>query len=162
MGNGADLPISHIGSSFVSEPSSSTLFTLSKLLHALKITTILITVNQFAKDNHVFLNFTQMFALRRTKQREASYSKGGYMKDCTISICPSSTPSSSVQSSQPTSVLSKKSVQSRCPLVLSVESNVSEYSCSNSMSSFKSQPKFNVSGLRSFAQEAWSSNFFSG
>ncbi|RVX15322.1 DNA mismatch repair protein MSH4 [Vitis vinifera] len=68
-----------------------------------------------------------ILVLLLTKQREASYSKGGYMKDCTSSICPSSTPSSSVQSSQPTSVLSKKSVQSRskvCQAFLHFKSQV--------------------------------------
>ena len=75
-------------------------------------------VSQFAEDKIMYLlDLTQMFALWRTKQKEASYSKGGY-KDCVRSLCSRST---LVPRSNPDILIQlcpKKSIQSKCPFSL--------------------------------------------
>ena len=58
IGNGAGLPISHIGSSFLTaqnHPSRKLL--LKHLFHVPNITKNLLSVSQFARDNHVFFKF---------------------------------------------------------------------------------------------------------
>ena len=57
VGNGSGLHIHHVGnSSFYSNLSNKSLV-LNKLLHVPAITKNLLSVSQFAKDNHVFFEF---------------------------------------------------------------------------------------------------------
>lgn len=59
VGNGAALPILHTG--FTSLPTSSQQFTLNNILHVPHITKNLISVSQFTKDNHCYLEFHPTF-----------------------------------------------------------------------------------------------------
>ena len=55
VGNGAGLKISHIGSSQVHNNSSN--FHLSNILHCPSVSTNLLSVHQFSRDNHCFFVF---------------------------------------------------------------------------------------------------------
>jgi histone deacetylase 1/2 len=55
VGDGAGLPIKHIGSTTLSTPTTS--FTLNKLLHVPQIQKNLISVSQFTRDNNVYIEF---------------------------------------------------------------------------------------------------------
>jgi hypothetical protein len=55
VGDGASLPIKHIGSTTLSTPTTS--FTLNKLLHVPQIQKNLISVSQFTRDNNVYIEF---------------------------------------------------------------------------------------------------------
>lgn len=59
VGNGADLPISHLGYGCIT--SLNHIFHLNNLLHVALITKILISVSQFASDNYVFFEFHPIF-----------------------------------------------------------------------------------------------------
>jgi len=55
VGDGAGLPIKHIGSTTLSTPTTS--FVLNKLLHMPQIQKNLIFVSQFTRDNNVYIEF---------------------------------------------------------------------------------------------------------
>lgn len=55
IGNGSKLPITHIGSSVIPFPSRS--FHLKNVLIVPKITTNLLSVSQFTRDNNVIMEF---------------------------------------------------------------------------------------------------------
>ncbi|KAK6120608.1 hypothetical protein DH2020_045641 [Rehmannia glutinosa] len=67
VGNGQGLNIAHFGNSIVvppdSDPHSKHSFLLKNLLHVPHITKNLISVSQFAQDNHVFFEFNPSFCL---------------------------------------------------------------------------------------------------
>lgn len=63
MGNGEGLWIPHIGTSRISSPSSSRIFSLNKLLCVPHIIKNLISVSQFALDNRLFFEFHLCFVL---------------------------------------------------------------------------------------------------
>lgn len=62
---GTGLHISHFGNFVVNVPNSihSSSFLLKNLLHAPHIRNNLLSVSQFAKDNHVILSFTHLIVL---------------------------------------------------------------------------------------------------
>ena len=57
MGNGASLPIQHMGQSFFHSPYVSTVLKFNQMLHLPSITKNLISVSRFATDNKVFFEF---------------------------------------------------------------------------------------------------------
>jgi histone deacetylase 1/2 len=59
VGDGAGLPIKHIGSTTLSTPINS--FILNKLLHVPQIQKNLTSVSQFTRDNNIYIEFHSFF-----------------------------------------------------------------------------------------------------
>jgi len=61
VGDGAGLPIKHIGSTTLSTPITS--FILNKLLYVPQIQKNLTSVSQFTRDNNIYIEFHSSFFL---------------------------------------------------------------------------------------------------
>lgn len=105
MGNGAGLKISHLGSSTLTDPShTSHSFLLHNLLHVPHIKKNLISVSQFAKDNHVYFEFHPFHCLVKDHLTHKVLLEGvldqGLYK---FTLAPIQSPAPLTHTSQPTS-----------------------------------------------------------
>nr|KYP40820.1 Retrovirus-related Pol polyprotein from transposon TNT 1-94 [Cajanus cajan] len=67
IGNGTGLNIHHVGHSYLHCPKFSKVVILNNLLHVPSITKNLLSVSQFARDNHVFFEFYPDFCTVKTQ-----------------------------------------------------------------------------------------------
>nr|KYP60838.1 Retrovirus-related Pol polyprotein from transposon TNT 1-94 [Cajanus cajan] len=67
IGNGTGLNIHHVGHSYLHCPKFSKTVILNNLLHVPSITKKLLSVSQFARDNHVFFEFYPNFCTVKTQ-----------------------------------------------------------------------------------------------
>ena len=95
VGDGAGLPIKHIGSATIPTPNHS--FTLSHLLHVPQIKKNLISVSQFTSENNVYIEFHPSFFLVKDRTTGRILMRGK-TKDGLYSFSPSAPPPTSHQS----------------------------------------------------------------